>query len=386
MTNHEHGNELCQSSLHDESGDTASSTNGSDPETILTCNDEPKQTTQPVSKKLFDCHESKVARGQALEIDTRESIKTVDYSSGKPVDSFFHRTRPNLARVKSDDTSPLSEEQAAEEHHYHRTDGSNAREIKSLSSHEMRNELDQIESKIKAAINHNSQVHYNSLELETVLRKSLSGRVLIPMEVGAISTQLDSLGAPDLDLEGVLPVDSVADEISNQSSSSVFDAQQENRMLKQQLAEIKAEFSRVTERSTQEERLHRSTVAKLKKDLRDSKKLIHKLQTDKLQDMEKKFTVSLDLLEAKLSEDINCADVMEQKLAAMREERDTARELNLPLFNDLKKLYEIKSRLEDRVEELTHAQEEQAEINKGLQKKVDELLTSKKELLEKERI
>ena len=132
--------------------------------------------------------------------------------------------------------------------------------------------------------------------------------------------------------------------------------------------------------------MHRSTVAKLKKDLRDSKKLIHKLQTDKLQDMEKKFTVSLDLLEAKLSEDINCADVMEQKLAAMREERDTARELNLPLFNDLKKLYEIKSRLEDRVEELTHAQEEQAEINKGLQKKVDELLTSKKELVEKERI
>lgn len=335
MITQEPGNKLCQQPPLDESGDTASSTNRSCAETYPICNH---------VNGLID------------------SVKTVD--------SFFHRTKPNLARITSDDTSPLSEwssEQVNEPPSQKDQGTSSAHDFASLSSHEMRNELGQIELKIKAAIDHNSRVHSNSIELKSVLRKSLSGHVNIPLEVGGTSLhQLVSLCDPDLESERVLPAANL-DEISNQSSNLEGE---EIRMLKQQLADTTAELTRVNATKIQGEILYATTISKLKKELRSSKELIHKLQTEKLADMERKFTVSLDLLETKLSEEINSGDDVEQKLAIMKEERDTARALNLPLFNDLKKLYAVKSGLE--------------EANHGLQRQVEEL--AEKERLANENV
>lgn len=353
----------------DESGDTASSANGSEPETVTTCDGDLLQTIKPVLlKSLID--------------GDKDQAKAADYSSANFVgNSFFHRTKPDLRRAKSDGTSPLSEGTSSDKSNehlvnqwYRQQDDSGSREIKSMSSHEMRNELVRIESKIKAAISHNTQVHSNSIELESVLRKSLAS---VPLEIGAStesSAQLDSLGNPDLDFEECFPTVSL-DEKTSQSS---LDLQHENLLLKQKLAEVTAELSRANEAKLKADQAHAETITKLKRELRSSNKLIHKLQSKKLSDMESNFATSMDLLEAKLSEEINNGDEIEQKLAAMKEERDRARELNLPLFNDLKRLYEIKSTLEQTVSELTKVQEEQAEANAVLEQKINDLIASEK--------
>jgi hypothetical protein len=352
----------------DESGDTASSTNGSEPETVTTCDGDLLQTIKPVLlKSLID--------------GDKDQGKAADYSSANFVgNSFFHRTKPDLRRAKSDGTSPLREGTSSDKSNEHlvnqwyRQQDEGSREIKSMSSHEMRNELVRIESKIKAAISHNTQVHSNSIELESVLRKSLAS---FPLEIGAStesSAQLDSLGNPDLDFEEGFPTVSL-DEKTSQSS---LDLQHENLLLKQKLAEVTAELSRANEAKLKADQAHAETITKLKRELRSSNKLIHKLQSKKLSDMESNFATSMDLLEAKLSEEINNGDEMEQKLAAMKEERDRARELNLPLFNDLKRLYEIKSTLEQTVSELTKVQEEQAEANAVLEQKINHLIASEK--------
>jgi hypothetical protein len=54
----------------------------------------------------------------------------------------------------------------------------------------------------------------------------------------------------------------------------------------------------------------------------------------------------------------NGDDSFEERFAAMKAERDTARELNLPLFNDLKRLYSIKTTLEQTVHALLESEKE----------------------------
>lgn len=382
MINRALANEQCQ--LPDEYGDTASSTNGSDPEAPITCDDDLLPNVQPVHLDSLiggDKEHTKVTSSQLLEKPALDSTKAATFAGN----SFFHRTKPFLTRAKSDGTSPLSEVTSSEKSNEHlkivsqlqqhrHQEESSSREITSMSSHEMRNELVRIESKIKAAISHNTQVHSNSIELESVLRKSLAS---VPLEIGATtpsSVQLDSLGNPDLDFEGDLPTVSLDD----MASQSYVDLQHENLLLKQKLSQLKAELSRTNEANMKAERAHAATITKLKKELRSSNKLVHKLQSKKLSDMESNFATSMDLLEAKLSEEINNGDEMEQKLAAMKEERDRARELNLPLFNDIKRLYEIKAGLEQTVRE-------QMEANAALEQKVKDLIASEKLVVEKAR-
>ena len=227
-------------------------------------------------------------------------------------------------------------------------DKANQGQVSNLSNNEkLRCELDQIESKIKTAIHHNHQVHTNSVELEFFLRKSLSSEhaTLIPTRSGVKALRIESLNT-DLSHGSELPILSSDD----RPQDSTF--AQENIKLKQEVIMMKQELDRMHQAKMQDEKEHTATVNKLKKDLRNSNRLIRKLQTNKLADMENNFMTSFDLLEAKLSEEINNGDKMEERLAAMKAERDTARELNLPLFNELKKLYEIKVTLEQQVEEL----------------------------------
>ena len=320
-------------SEHDEYGDTASYTNGSDPETIIACDAAVIETIQPV---LLENH---------IEIHKNDNAKHVD----------SHSVCNNACS---------SDEIEKPELHHETTNGSSHLDESTTSARSL---IDEIETKIKAAISHNHRVHSNSIELESVIRKSATAPIPTELYFNSSAIPIESLGEPAISFEGP----AVSFDESTEASTA-FEAHHENCELKQHLADIKQELILEKEETAQKEEEYNANVAKLKRELNRSKKLIEKLQTKKLADMESNFMASLDFLEAKLTEDIHSGDDdMEKRLAAMKEERDTARELNLPLFNDLKKLYEIKAMLEDRIA--------------ALEQKVYDLVESEKKLLAKEK-
>jgi hypothetical protein len=327
-----------------ECGQTASTSNGSDPETIVTDEDTMMQrVVSPLNRKDADVGKIMV---DISAIDNVEFCKAEEHNAAKL----------DLDRLVIDDTWPLSEA-TSKEHTSNKKQEQQQKSSKeltqNLSSHEM---LSHIEARIKAAIQHNTQVHTNSIELESVLRRQSVSGGCVPLELN-MSLPLDSLEA-DLDLPTVS-----LDDVSTSSRHS----------LQQQIDYLKLELKQVKKAKDIDELQHNATVNQLRKELRSANKLIRKLQTKKLVDMETKFISSLELLEAKLSNEINEGDTVEDQLTVLRQERDTARELNLPLFNDLKKLYEIKSGLEGRVEELEMIVEEQMGIAEGLAHKIQEL-------------
>ena len=391
---------------HDECGDTASTANGSDPETILSCDDGIVALIQPVLLKNMVERDKQRDRDSAGskndKVGPRDSVKTVEYFFPNGSKSSTEIVKPDFDRAITDETSRLDEDELStieSPRHAADTDSTVSMQQeqmlqpkvsrltnescatssteKRLSNHVMLSELDQIESKIKAAIHHNRQVHSNSVELESVIRQSLSGRAAavvsapIPSELDMNSTKLESLGDLDVDFDAALTA------VSLGSSQSSVDILNENQLLKQQVSVMKQDLLKLNGEKYQYE----ATIQKLKKELRSANKLTHKLQTKKLTEMESNFTASLHLLEAKLSEDLN--NDLEQQLTLVKQERDTARELNLPLFNDLKRLYEIKAVLQQKIDELLKYQEEQKEVHEALEQKVNELLQAKEDLLEK---
>eukprot|EP00956_Cyclotella_meneghiniana_P007294 scaffold9934_cov48-Cyclotella_meneghiniana.AAC.2 len=342
----ETANDFSHSEHHDEYGDTASYTNESDPDSIIACDAAMVESIiQPVFlKNSIERHKN----GNAKHVYSHSECNNA-CSSDEIVEKPVHSETTH-------DTSHLDESTTS---------------AKSL--------IDEIESKIKAAINHNHQVHSNSIELESVIRNSASAPIPTELDFNSSAMPIESLSVPAISFEG--PIVSFDE---STCASTEFDVHRENCELKQHLADMKQELNRVKEETAQKEEEYNANVVKLKRELHRSKKLIKKLQTKKLADMESNFMASLDFLEAKLTEDIHTGDDdMEKRLAAMKEERDTARELNLPLFNDLKKLYEIKAMLENSVEELVQSLKDQNEVNAALEQKVSELVESEKEMLEK---
>jgi hypothetical protein len=126
-----------------------------------------------------------------------------------------------------------------------------------------------------------------------------------------------------------------------------------------QIASLTEQIAQLNKSKLRAEKSNKKTISKLRKQLAESNQLVRRLQSKKLADMENNFISSVNFLEAKMSQEINEGnDDYEKRLTALREERDTARELNLPLFNDLKKLYETKSELEKKVEGLLQSEKE----------------------------
>jgi hypothetical protein len=219
------------------------------------------------------------------------------------------------------------------------------------NSRDMLCELDRIECKIKAAILANQRIRSNSVELETVLREIHHGRA-VPSDFDAKVVHLNSLCEPmselEISYENILGK-SCLDETVDQR---VEELENENHLLRRKISCMDEEITQVNETKAQNEQNHKEVVEKLKSEAREAKKLVRRLQKKKLADMERNFIASLNLLEAKMSEEINKGDDFEERFAAMKAERDTARELNLPLFNDLKRLYSIKTILEQKVHDL----------------------------------
>ena len=390
---------LHQALASDECSDTASTTNGSDLETTLSCTDDMVAPIQPELLKSLVEQEKHLECGSADnendKVDPRDSV------TGVSKQNFDRAITDDTTRLDEDELSiiesskysilvdnvqqePILELKVSQLTNKSYTINSNQ---KSLSNHVMLSELDQIESKIKAAIHHNRQVHSNSIELESVIRQSLSGHppaasvdaAPIPSELFAMkSAELESLGNPEVDFV------TSSSAVSLGSSRSDVEAQNENQLLKKQMADMKQELSKLNEARLQDKYQYETSIQKLKKELRSAKRLTHKLQTKKLNEMESNFAASLHLLEAKFSEDLN--NDLEQQLDLVKQERDTARELNLPLFNNLKKLYEIKAALQKKIDELSKSQEIQKGVQKALEGNVNELLQVKEDLLEKARI
>ena len=206
--------------------------------------------------------------GNAKHVDSHSVCNNAYHSSDEIVE------KPELHRETTHDTSHLDESTTS---------------AKSL--------IDEIESKIKAAINHNHQVHSNSIELESVIRNSASATIPTELDFNCSAMPMESLSVPAISFEG--PTVSF-DESTH--ASTEFDVHRENCELKQHLADMKQELNRVKEETAQKEEEYNANVVKLKRELHRSKKLIKKLQTKKLADMESNFMASLDFLEAKLTE------------------------------------------------------------------------------------
>ncbi|KAL7502228.1 hypothetical protein ACHAWX_000495 [Stephanocyclus meneghinianus] len=296
---------------HDECGDTASITHESDPETILSCGD-----------------------ADMVRIIRPETVGPDEHHSVDP-------PQPNESPSHDDDPrqNPL--------------DPAENETLVKTASRDMLLELDRIERKIKAAIHANQRIRSNSVELETALREIHRGRA-VPIDFVARVVHLHSLGEPMSELE--ISYENILGEATADRRAQELEC--ENRALRRKISSMDEELARRNETQARIERNHRMVVEKLKREAREAKKLVRRLQKKKLADMERNFVVALDLLEAKMSEEINNGDEFEERFAAMKAERDTARELNLPLFNDLKRLYVIKTTLEQKVRDLTESEEE----------------------------
>ncbi|KAL7475253.1 hypothetical protein ACHAW6_001177 [Cyclotella cf. meneghiniana] len=302
---------------HDECGDTASITHESDPETILSCGD-----------------------ADIVQIIRPETVGPDEHHSLDP-------PQPNES-PSHDDTSI-----SADDLRQNPLDPAENETVVKTAGRDMLCELDRIECKIKAAIHANQRIRSNSVELETALREIHRGRV--PIDFVARVVHLDSLGEPMSELE--ISYENILGE-ATADARRAEELERENLWLRRKISGMDEELHQRNEAQARTERNHREVVEKVKNEAREAKKLVRRLQKKKLADMERNFIASLELLEAKMSEEINNGDEFEERIAAMKAERDTARELNLPLFNDLKRLYVIKTTLEQKVRDLMESEEE----------------------------
>ncbi|KAL3778724.1 hypothetical protein HJC23_006274 [Cyclotella cryptica] len=368
-----------QMNQDDKSGGTASITHESDPETILGCGDDDmaeiiqpfvknpsnpdmKQielsdkvlivSNKPISNtsKLMDPEFDEPDKNKILDLllqneslshYTSESVGSDINTTNKGIDNWEQQKQRNILASTENHPNPCAV----------------YTKMPSLNSRDMLCELDQIECKIKAAINANQHIQSNSVELETVLREIHSGSA-VPRDIHGTLVHLESICEPMSELEisydrilGKSCLDATVDQ-------RVEELEHENHLLRRKIACLDEELAKAHETKAQSEKNHKEVVEKLKKEARESKNLVRRLQKKKLADMERNFIASINLLEAKMSEEINNGDEFEEKLAAVKAERDTARELNLPLFNDLKRLYSIKTTLEQAVHDLLESEKE----------------------------
>ena len=328
--------------IEDEYGDTASSTNDSDPDPTFSCHDK----LEPLFKKM----EYKAdALNDEVAIVIEESFASLDSNIDLP--DFDGEDVEEMQRSATDATDDAASGENSAGYNIQQSDSDGNVDAQqqlqqqqhiaknsTLSSHEMLSELHHIESKIKAAIDSNQRIRCKSGELELVLKKVHHGRgegqvAEVKSEEALLKSAVDA--APDIE------------------APSTDDTPEK------QIASLTEQIAQLNKSKLRAEKSNKKTISKLRKQLAESNQLVRRLQSKKLADMENNFISSVNFLEAKMSQEINEGnDDYEKRLTALREERDTARELNLPLFNDLKKLYETKSELEKKVEGLLQSEKE----------------------------